>query len=93
MFRIATELLIKNSKVAIGQKKEYPIHARNLHGDEEADMAQGQHDVIKGQSTPKLPPAQRTLLTAEDLWKRADDGYRYELVKGELRKMLPAGDS
>jgi len=54
-------------------------------------MAQGQHSGIERQSTPKLPPAQHTLLTAEDLWKRADDGYRYELVKEELRRMPPAG--
>ena len=54
-------------------------------------MAQGQHAKIKHQSTSKLPPVQRTLLMAEDLWKRADDGYRYELIKGELRKMPPAG--
>ena len=54
-------------------------------------MAQGQHSGIKGQSTPKLHPMRRTLLTAEDLWKRADDDYRYELVEGELRKMPPAG--
>ena len=51
-------------------------------------MAGMQHTTIKG---PKLPATQPTLLTAEDLWKHADDGYRYELVKGELRKMPPAG--
>ena len=51
-------------------------------------MAGMQHTTIKG---PKLPATQPTLLTAEDLWKYADDGYRYELVKGELRKMPPAG--
>ncbi len=43
------------------------------------------------QSRTELPSAQRTLLTAEDLWKQADDGYRYELVKGIIRRMPPAG--
>ena len=43
------------------------------------------------QSRTELPSVQRTLLTAEDLWKQADDGYRYELVKGIIRRMPPAG--
>jgi len=30
--------------------------------------------------------------TAEDLLDMPDDGFRYELVRGELRKMTPAGD-
>ena len=30
-------------------------------------------------------------MTAEDLLRMPDDGFRYELVKGELRKMAPAG--
>ena len=30
-------------------------------------------------------------VTAEELLNMADDGYRYELVKGELVKMAPAG--
>jgi len=30
-------------------------------------------------------------ITAEDLLRLPDDGFRYELVKGELRKMPPAG--
>jgi Uma2 family endonuclease len=30
-------------------------------------------------------------VTAEDLLKMPDDGFRYELVKGELRRMAPAG--
>jgi Uma2 family endonuclease len=30
-------------------------------------------------------------LTADDLFKIPDDGFRYELVKGILRKMTPAG--
>ena len=39
----------------------------------------------------ELPSAQPTLLTAEDLWKQTDDGYRYELVKGVIHRMPPAG--
>jgi Uma2 family endonuclease len=31
------------------------------------------------------------LITADDLWRMPDDGYRYELVRGELRQMSPAG--
>ena len=31
------------------------------------------------------------LMTAEELLRLPDDGYRYELVRGELRKMAPAG--
>ncbi len=31
------------------------------------------------------------LLTAEDLLRIPNDGYRYELVRGELRKMSPPG--
>jgi Uma2 family endonuclease len=30
-------------------------------------------------------------VTADDLLKMPDDGFRYELVKGELRRMAPAG--
>ena len=30
-------------------------------------------------------------VTAEDLLEMPDDGFRYELVRGELRKMAPAG--
>lgn len=30
-------------------------------------------------------------MTADELLKMPDDGFRYELVKGELRKMAPAG--
>jgi Uma2 family endonuclease len=30
-------------------------------------------------------------MTAEDLLRIPDDGFRYELVRGELRKMAPAG--
>lgn len=32
-----------------------------------------------------------TLMTAEELWQMPDDGYRYELIKGELRRMPPTG--
>ena len=31
------------------------------------------------------------LITAEELLRMPDDGYRYELVRGELRKMAAAG--
>ena len=31
-------------------------------------------------------------ITADELLAMPDDGYRYELVKGELRKMTPTGD-
>lgn len=40
---------------------------------------------------PTLPPTPPIPVTAEDLWKMPDDGYRHELVKGILRKMPPAG--
>ena len=33
---------------------------------------------------------QAKLMTAEELFNMPDDGYRYELVRGELRKMAPA---
>lgn len=32
------------------------------------------------------------LITADDLLKKAHDGYRYELAKGELKKEPPAGN-
>jgi Uma2 family endonuclease len=32
-----------------------------------------------------------TLTTADELFLMPDDGFRYELVKGELRRMPPAG--
>jgi len=32
-----------------------------------------------------------THVTADQLLRMPDDGYRYELVEGELRKMAPAG--
>jgi Uma2 family endonuclease len=31
------------------------------------------------------------LMTAEELLRMPDDGFRYELVRGELRKLAPAG--
>lgn len=30
-------------------------------------------------------------MTAEELWEMPDDGFHYELVRGELRQMPPAG--
>ena len=48
-------------------------------------------DTQLNQSKPTLPAAQHNLLTADDLTKQPDDGTRYELVKGVLRKMPPAG--
>jgi Uma2 family endonuclease len=32
-----------------------------------------------------------SLMTADELLRMPDDGYRYELVQGELRKMSPPG--
>jgi Uma2 family endonuclease len=32
-----------------------------------------------------------TLVTAEQLLHMPDDGHRYELVAGEIRRMTPAG--
>ena len=32
-----------------------------------------------------------TLMTADELFQLPDDGWRYELVRGELRKMSPSG--
>ena len=48
-------------------------------------------DVPTNPPPAKWPDTQPTEVTAEALWKRPDDGYRYELVKGKLRKMPPAG--
>ena len=31
-------------------------------------------------------------MTAEDLLLLPDDGYRYELIRGELKQMSPAGN-
>lgn len=33
----------------------------------------------------------QTVMTAEALWRRADDGQRHELIHGELTMMAPAG--
>lgn len=33
----------------------------------------------------------RTLITEEDLLRMPNDGYRYELIEGELRQMPPTG--
>lgn len=33
----------------------------------------------------------KTLMTADELFKMPADGYRYELIEGELRKMSPGG--
>ena len=38
-----------------------------------------------------ITQTERRLVTAEELFNMPDDGYRYELVRGELRKMAPAG--
>lgn len=32
-----------------------------------------------------------TLITADELLQMPDDGFRYELVRGELHRMPPAG--
>ncbi len=40
----------------------------------------------KNQHNSELPSTRPTLLTAEDLWKQTDDGYRYELVKGIIHR-------
>jgi Uma2 family endonuclease len=34
----------------------------------------------------------RREVTVEELLRMPDDGFRYELVRGELRKMVPAGN-
>jgi Uma2 family endonuclease len=34
----------------------------------------------------------RQQVTADELLLVPDDGFRYELVKGELRRMSPAGN-
>ena len=36
-------------------------------------------------------PTKQRITTAEELFNMPDDGYRYELVRGELRKMAPTG--
>ena len=47
--------------------------------------------MIETKRNQPISNTQHTLLTAEDLWEMPDDGYRYELVKGVLQKMPPAG--
>lgn len=54
---------------------------------EESKMGEEFRNPSKSESLSRLP----TLLTAEDLWKQVDDGFRYELVKGIIRRMPPAG--
>ena len=41
-------------------------------------------------ATAPRPPT-RPIMTADDLLAMPDDGFRYELVRGELRKMSPPG--
>lgn len=36
-------------------------------------------------------PTRQRITTAEELFNMPDDGYRYELVRGELRKMASTG--
>ena len=36
-------------------------------------------------------PTKHRITTADELFSMPDDGYRYELVRGELRKMAPTG--
>ena len=48
-------------------------------------------DTQMNQSTSTPQAAQQRLLTADDLAKQPNDDSRYELVKGILRKMPPAG--
>ncbi len=38
-----------------------------------------------------MSATQTKLMTAAELWEMPDDGFRYELVRGELHKMSPAG--
>lgn len=39
-----------------------------------------------------MPTAsRRTITTAEELYRALDDGYRYELIRGTLHMMSPAG--
>lgn len=42
--------------------------------------------ITHNQSNSETLNAQPTLLTAEDLWKKSDDGYRYELVRGVIQR-------
>ena len=48
-------------------------------------------DTPLNQPTPASKALRHNLLTADDLAKQPDNGTRYELVKGVLQKMPPAG--
>ena len=48
-------------------------------------------DTQMNQQTSTPQAAQHCLLTADDLARQPNDDSRYELVKGVLRKMPPAG--
>lgn len=48
-------------------------------------------DTQLNQAKPTVPAAQHNFLTANDLAKQPNDGTRYELVKGVLQEMPPAG--
>lgn len=39
-----------------------------------------------------MSTATTKLMTAEELFRMPDDGFRYELVRGELKRMSPTGD-
>lgn len=41
--------------------------------------------------TVPAPKVDKTLLTAEDLWRMPQNGRRYELVRGALVEMTPVG--
>ncbi len=54
------------------------------------------HRVLPGDDTTKARKRMATQvrpMTADDLLHLPSDGFRYELVKGELQKMAPAGSS
>ena len=55
------------------------------------DQREEMGEQYNNQSKVKQIPNQPTLLTAEDLLKKSDTGNRYELVKGIIRRMPPAG--
>ncbi len=42
-------------------------------------------------SPPPAAPAARPLMTAEELFRLRDDGWRHALVRGELQRMALAG--
>ena len=51
--------------------------------------------ILTGENRPArsemTTPTKHRITTAEELFNMPDDGYRYELVRGELRKMAPSG--